>query len=201
MAARPRRDVDVGRSWSARRSSAARSSCFWRTTVGAIGARPIRQSTSRSSVPRSGGPGRHRSARASLRRVGFGPYTSMGDGVCAEDAEVENSIVLEVARITHLDRRLESSVIGPGHDLAWLPTAAGATGFAWEKGPRSRAHIGPLALRLSAGVGRHASGVLRWPETRVVPIYANSGIRKVRKLREYLGIPKRNGDCPRAQPG
>jgi glucose-1-phosphate thymidylyltransferase len=49
---------------------------------------------------------------------GFGPDTSIGEGVCEEGAEVENSIVLEGARISHLDRRLESSVIGPGHDLA-----------------------------------------------------------------------------------
>jgi glucose-1-phosphate thymidylyltransferase len=53
-------------------------------------------------------------ARARLFDAWVGPYTSIGEGVWVEGAEVENSIVLEGARISHLDRRLESSVIGPG---------------------------------------------------------------------------------------
>ena len=52
--------------------------------------------------------------RARLFDAWVGPYTSIGEAVCVEGAEVENSIVLEGARISHLDRRLESSVIGPG---------------------------------------------------------------------------------------
>ena len=51
--------------------------------------------------------------RARLFDAWVGPYTSIGEGVCVEGAEVENSIVLEGTRISHLDRRLEASVIGP----------------------------------------------------------------------------------------
>ena len=43
----------------------------------------------------------------------IGPYTSIGADVSVEGAEVENSIVLDGTRITHLDRRLEASVLGP----------------------------------------------------------------------------------------
>jgi glucose-1-phosphate thymidylyltransferase len=53
-------------------------------------------------------------AGARLLDAWIGPYTSIGDDVCVEGAEVENSIVLDGARISHLDRRLEASVIGPG---------------------------------------------------------------------------------------
>ena len=51
--------------------------------------------------------------RARLFDAWVGPYTSIGEDVCVEGAEVENSIVLDGARISHLDRRLEASVIGP----------------------------------------------------------------------------------------
>jgi glucose-1-phosphate thymidylyltransferase len=53
-------------------------------------------------------------ARARLLDAWVGPYTSIGEDVCVEGAEVENSIVLAGTRISHLDRRLEASVIGPG---------------------------------------------------------------------------------------
>jgi ADP-glucose pyrophosphorylase len=33
--------------------------------------------------------------------------------VCVDGAEIENSIVLAGTRISHLDRRLEASVVGP----------------------------------------------------------------------------------------
>lgn len=42
-----------------------------------------------------------------------GPYTSIGADVSVEGAEVENSIVLDGTRISHVDRRLEASVLGP----------------------------------------------------------------------------------------
>lgn len=43
-----------------------------------------------------------------------GPYTSIGPGVRIEGAEVEHSVILERAEISHLSGRLESSLIGPG---------------------------------------------------------------------------------------
>jgi glucose-1-phosphate thymidylyltransferase len=53
-------------------------------------------------------------ARTRLIDSWIGPYTSIGDDVCVEGAEIENSILLDDTRITHLDRRLEASVVGPG---------------------------------------------------------------------------------------
>jgi glucose-1-phosphate thymidylyltransferase len=41
-----------------------------------------------------------------------GPYTAIGQGVVIEGAEVEHSILLEGARVMHVGRRLEASVIG-----------------------------------------------------------------------------------------
>jgi glucose-1-phosphate thymidylyltransferase len=52
-------------------------------------------------------------AGARLTDAYIGPYSSIGDGVVIEGAEVENSIVLSGARICHLGDRLEGSVIGP----------------------------------------------------------------------------------------
>jgi glucose-1-phosphate thymidylyltransferase len=52
-------------------------------------------------------------AGARLRDAYVGPYTSIGDEVVVEGAEVENSIVLRRASIRHLGGRLEASVIGP----------------------------------------------------------------------------------------
>lgn len=51
--------------------------------------------------------------RARLYDAYVGPYTSIGADVCVEGAEIENSIVLDGTRISHLDRRLEASVVGP----------------------------------------------------------------------------------------
>jgi glucose-1-phosphate thymidylyltransferase len=52
-------------------------------------------------------------ARARLRDAYVGPYTSIGDDVAIEGAEIEHSVVLPGASITHLAGRLEASVIGP----------------------------------------------------------------------------------------
>jgi glucose-1-phosphate thymidylyltransferase len=52
-------------------------------------------------------------ARTRLRDAYVGPYTSIGDDVLVEGAEIENSVVLPGASIRHLGGRLEASVIGP----------------------------------------------------------------------------------------
>jgi glucose-1-phosphate thymidylyltransferase len=49
-----------------------------------------------------------------LRDAYVGPYTSIGNDVVIEGAEVEHSIVMPEASIRHLDGRLEASVVGPG---------------------------------------------------------------------------------------
>jgi glucose-1-phosphate thymidylyltransferase len=48
-----------------------------------------------------------------LREAYVGPYTSIGEDVIIEGAEVENSIILAGASVTHLGGRLEASVVGP----------------------------------------------------------------------------------------
>ena len=52
-------------------------------------------------------------ARARVRDAYVGPYTSIGDDVVVEGAEIEHSVVLPGASISHLGDRLEASVIGP----------------------------------------------------------------------------------------
>jgi glucose-1-phosphate thymidylyltransferase len=52
-------------------------------------------------------------ARARVRDAYVGPYTSIGDDVMIDGAEIENSVVLPGASISHLGGRLEASVIGP----------------------------------------------------------------------------------------
>jgi glucose-1-phosphate thymidylyltransferase len=52
-------------------------------------------------------------ARARLRDAYVGPYTSIGEDVLIEGAEIEHSVVLRGASISHLGGRLEASVIGP----------------------------------------------------------------------------------------
>ena len=49
-----------------------------------------------------------------LESAYIGPFTSVGPNVRVEGAEVENSIVLAGASVTHVKTRLEGSVIGPG---------------------------------------------------------------------------------------
>ena len=43
-----------------------------------------------------------------------GPYTSIGADVVCEGVEIENSVVLDFARLTYLGARVEGSVIGRG---------------------------------------------------------------------------------------
>ena len=52
-------------------------------------------------------------ARAQLHDAYIGPYTSIGDDVVIEGAEVEHSIILPGASIRHLAGRLEASIVGP----------------------------------------------------------------------------------------
>jgi glucose-1-phosphate thymidylyltransferase len=52
-------------------------------------------------------------ARARLRDAYVGPYTSIGEDVVVEGAEIEHSVVLPGASIRHVGGRLEASVIGP----------------------------------------------------------------------------------------
>jgi glucose-1-phosphate thymidylyltransferase len=68
------------------------------------------EATIRSSVVR--GPAII-GARARVRDAYVGPYTSIGDDVTIEGAEIEHSVVLTGASISHLGGRLEASVIGP----------------------------------------------------------------------------------------
>jgi glucose-1-phosphate thymidylyltransferase len=52
-------------------------------------------------------------ARAHLRNAYVGPYTSIGEDVTVEGAEIEHSVILGGASISHLGGRLEASVVGP----------------------------------------------------------------------------------------
>jgi glucose-1-phosphate thymidylyltransferase len=54
---------------------------------------------------------------ARLEDVFVGPYTSIGEGVVVEGAEIEHSLVLARAEIRHPGVRLTSSVVGPGARL------------------------------------------------------------------------------------
>jgi glucose-1-phosphate thymidylyltransferase len=56
-------------------------------------------------------------SRARLRHAYIGPYTSIGDEVEVEGAEIEHSIVMPGAVIQNLDGRLEGSVVGRGAKL------------------------------------------------------------------------------------
>jgi len=42
----------------------------------------------------------------------IGPYTSVGNGANIEESEIENSIILDNARISNLKSRIDSSIIG-----------------------------------------------------------------------------------------
>jgi glucose-1-phosphate thymidylyltransferase len=55
--------------------------------------------------------------RARLLDAYIGPYTSIGEDVCVEGAEIENSILLAGTRVRHLGGRLEASVVGPGASI------------------------------------------------------------------------------------
>lgn len=56
-------------------------------------------------------------SEARIRDAYIGPYTSIGPGVVLEGAEIEHSIVLPGATITHIGRRLETSIVGTGARL------------------------------------------------------------------------------------
>jgi glucose-1-phosphate thymidylyltransferase len=51
-------------------------------------------------------------AQAQIRHAYIGPYTSIGEAVEVEGAELENSVVLPRARIRFVGRRIEASVVG-----------------------------------------------------------------------------------------
>src|SRR3954467_14191633 len=51
-------------------------------------------------------------AGAVVRDAYIGPYTAVGPGCLIEFAEVEHSILLEGASVSHLDGRMESSLLG-----------------------------------------------------------------------------------------
>jgi glucose-1-phosphate thymidylyltransferase len=53
-------------------------------------------------------------AGACVRAAYVGPYTSIGEHAIVEGAEIEHSIVLAGASVSHLGTRLEASIIGPG---------------------------------------------------------------------------------------
>lgn len=50
--------------------------------------------------------------RVELRHAYVGPYTSLGADVVVEGSEVENSILLDGARVCFLGARLEASIVG-----------------------------------------------------------------------------------------
>jgi glucose-1-phosphate thymidylyltransferase len=52
-------------------------------------------------------------AGAQLRNAYVGPYTSIGEDVLIDGTEIEYSVILPGASISHLAGRLEASVIGP----------------------------------------------------------------------------------------
>lgn len=51
-------------------------------------------------------------AGAVVRDAYIGPYTAIGDRCVVEFAEVEHSILLEGSQVSHLDGRMESSLLG-----------------------------------------------------------------------------------------
>jgi glucose-1-phosphate thymidylyltransferase len=73
-----------------------------------------------------------------LRDAYVGPYTSIGNDVVIEGAEVEHSIVMPEASIRHLGGRLEASVVGASARVC-------------------RDFRLPRALRLSVGRGAEVS--------------------------------------------
>jgi glucose-1-phosphate thymidylyltransferase len=51
-------------------------------------------------------------ARTRIEHAYIGPYTSIGDDVEIEGAEIERSIVCDGAKITHIPTRIEASTVG-----------------------------------------------------------------------------------------
>jgi glucose-1-phosphate thymidylyltransferase len=71
---------------------------------------------------------------ARLSHAYVGPYTSVGADVVVDGAQVEHSIVLEGAQLSHIGTRIEGSVIGRGARV-------------------TRSFALPTAMRLSVGDG------------------------------------------------
>lgn len=74
-------------------------------------------------------------AGAEIRNAFIGPFTSIGRDVSIDGAEIENSVVLEGSRISHIGGRLDSSVIGPHATIS--------KDFRMPRG--TRLHVGPGA--------------------------------------------------------
>ncbi|MDQ8044310.1 MAG: glucose-1-phosphate thymidylyltransferase [Patulibacter sp.] len=66
----------------------------------------------------------------------IGPYTAIGEGCVVDHAELENSILLDGSSISHMDSRVEGSLIGRGAKV--------------ERGPKM-----PSAIRLLIGDSSH----------------------------------------------
>ena len=58
-----------------------------------------------------------------------GPYTAIGDNVTIENAELEHSIVMSGSRISHVDHRIEASLIGKDVTIARGPALPKAYRF------------------------------------------------------------------------
>ncbi|HEX6460841.1 MAG TPA: glucose-1-phosphate thymidylyltransferase [Thermoleophilaceae bacterium] len=68
-------------------------------------------------------------AGAVLRDAYIGPYTAVGPGVRIENAEVEYSIVLEGSSISHLEGRIEASLVGKNVAISRSPAMPRAYRF------------------------------------------------------------------------
>ena len=59
----------------------------------------------------------------------IGPYTAIGENVTIESAELEHSIVMSGSRISHVDHRIEASLIGKDVTIARGPSLPKAYRF------------------------------------------------------------------------
>jgi glucose-1-phosphate thymidylyltransferase len=59
----------------------------------------------------------------------IGPYTAIGENVTIENAELEHSIVMSGSRISHVDHRIEASLIGKDVTIARGPSLPKAYRF------------------------------------------------------------------------
>jgi glucose-1-phosphate thymidylyltransferase len=59
----------------------------------------------------------------------IGPYTAIGENVTIESAELEHSIVMSGSRISHVDHRIEASLIGKDVTIARGPALPKAYRF------------------------------------------------------------------------
>src|SRR4030095_9091542 len=102
------------------------AACAWTRTSCTAGGRT--RARSRTCWRRTGGssPTSRRGGAGSLGRGGAavigsgsnlveaysGPYTAIGENVTIEKAELEHSIVMSGSRISHVDHRIEASLLG-----------------------------------------------------------------------------------------